>query len=336
MPKVSIITINYNGLEDTIECLESLKKIIYPNYEVFVVDNASKNREGNELKKRFGKYINLIQSDKNLGFSGGNNLAIREVIKEGKSKYICLLNNDTIVDKFFLKYLVTKIKVDKRICGVTPEILKYYDKTIIDGIGISYYKCGLSFGINNNKIKHSKVNDKIFAAGAACVLHSVDALKSICIGTEYFDEDFFLYGEDLDLGFRMLLKGYYPSYEKKSIVFHKGSKSVNKKGASFKYYYLSRNLLFVILKNYPISLLIKYLIPIIIAQIITVLFYMTRGEFKLIWNIYKGFFSKFFIMYKKRKIILQNSNVQSIYIESFFEKHIFPYKYLNYFKNKYL
>jgi GT2 family glycosyltransferase len=103
--KVCIIIINWNGLEDTIECLESLKKIVYPHYEIIVVDNASSGNDVEVLKETYGDYIHIITNDKNYGFSEGNNIGIRYALAR-QSDYVFLLNNDTIVDANFLTELV--------------------------------------------------------------------------------------------------------------------------------------------------------------------------------------------------------------------------------------
>ena len=94
-PKVSIIILNWNGLKNTICCLQSLKKITYQNYEVVVVDNGSKNKQADVLEERFKNYIHLIRNEENLGFAGGNNIAIKKVIAERKSEYVLLLNNES-------------------------------------------------------------------------------------------------------------------------------------------------------------------------------------------------------------------------------------------------
>src|SRR3989344_9330156 len=105
-PKVSIIILNWNGWKDTIECLESLYKITYPNYEVIVVDNGSKDDSVKQIRKVIKKNTRLILNKDNSGFAEGNNVAMRQVLKEKKSKYVLLLNNDTVVDKNFLEPLV--------------------------------------------------------------------------------------------------------------------------------------------------------------------------------------------------------------------------------------
>lgn len=125
-PKVSIITLNWNGLDDTTECLESLKKVTYPNYEVIVVDNGSEGNDAQVLKEKFGDYIQLIQNDKNYGFGEGFNTGIRYVLANSQPKYILIVNNDVVVDSNFLDELVRVAEGDERIGIVGPKIY-YYD-----------------------------------------------------------------------------------------------------------------------------------------------------------------------------------------------------------------
>ena len=113
-PEVSIIILNWNGLEDTIECLESLKKITYPNYKLIIVDNGSEGNDVAVLRHRFGSYIHIIEKDKNYGFTEGNNIGMRYALK-GEARYILLLNNDTIVDPDFLSNLIKVAAGDPKI-----------------------------------------------------------------------------------------------------------------------------------------------------------------------------------------------------------------------------
>lgn len=334
MPKVSIITINYNGIKDTIECLESLKKILYPNYEVFVVDNASNNREGEKLKNKFGKYINLIQSNKNLGFAGGNNLAFDYIFENSDSKYVLLINNDMIVNPSFLNYLVESIERNSNICSVSPQGLNYYNRDIVDGIGISYYKCGLSFAINKGLPKDSRIKDAFFSSGSGCVIYSIKSLVELKkYHQEYFDSDFFMYSEDVDLGFRFIHLGYTHEYNLKSIIYHKGSRSSGI-DSDFSRYYSIRNNILTIYKNYPLYLLLKYLLFIIITQFAMCILYIKRGKIKLFFRSYTEAIKIVPTMYKKRKLILKNSKIKNKDFIKSFETKIFPFKYFSYFNKK--
>lgn len=123
-PRVSIIILNWNGLEDTIECLESLRKITYPNYEIIIVDNASTGKDVVVLKERYGDYIHIIANDKNYGFAEGNNIGIRYALAK-QSDYVFMLNNDTIVDADFLAELVRVAEEDDK-AGILGGKIYYY------------------------------------------------------------------------------------------------------------------------------------------------------------------------------------------------------------------
>jgi len=123
-PKVSIIILNWNGLGDTIECLESLKKITYPNYGIIVVDNGSSGSDVEALRERYGDYIHIIQNEKNYGFAKGNNVGIRYVLAEGVD-YVLVLNNDTVVAPTFLDELVSCCQKEHRIGAAGPKLYWY-------------------------------------------------------------------------------------------------------------------------------------------------------------------------------------------------------------------
>ena len=123
-PKVSIITLNWNGLEDTEECLASLQTVTYPNYDVIVVDNASTGNDVAVLREQFGDYAHIIQNDRNRGFAAGNNIGIRHAL-ENNAEYVFLLNNDTVVDPAFLDELVRVAETDQSIGIFCPNIYAY-------------------------------------------------------------------------------------------------------------------------------------------------------------------------------------------------------------------
>lgn len=124
--KVSIVIVNWNGLMDTTECLESLQKIDYPNYEVVVVDNGSDGNDVQMLQNRFGDYIHLIRNDRNYGGCGGYNIGVRYVLENSNADYILILDNDTVVIPEFLTEMVEVFKADSSI-GIASAIIYYYD-----------------------------------------------------------------------------------------------------------------------------------------------------------------------------------------------------------------
>ena len=110
--KVSVIILNWNGLDDTIECLESLRRITYPSYEAVVVDNASSGDDAQVLRQKYAQYAHIIENDKNYGFAEGNNVAIRYALKHSNPNYFLLLNSDTVVAPAFLGIMVDDAEGD--------------------------------------------------------------------------------------------------------------------------------------------------------------------------------------------------------------------------------
>ncbi len=129
-PRVSIVVVNWNNFADTAECLESLGKTTYPNYDVVVVDNASNGDDARLLRERFADCIRLIENDRNCGFAEGSNIGMRDALDRG-ADYVALLNNDTVVAPDFLDDLVAMAQSDGRVgimggkvyCYETPDMI---------------------------------------------------------------------------------------------------------------------------------------------------------------------------------------------------------------------
>jgi len=255
-PKVSIIILNWNGLKDTIKCLESLKKITYPNYEVIVVDNGSEGNDADILEEQYKDYIRVIRNKENLGFAGGNNVGIRKVLEEGKSEYILLLNNDTIVDPSFLDELVKVATQDEKIGSVQSLLLNLNKKTI-DSLGQELLLWGATDkGIYSDKSLYNlEENQEIFGACAASVLYKTEVIKQ----TGFFDEKFFAIFEDVDLSWKIRLIGYKSFLAVKSLVYHKRGISGKSSSSNFKKYLFHKNLLSIIFRYYPQSLILFFI-----------------------------------------------------------------------------
>jgi len=265
--KVSIIIINWNGLKDTLECLKSLKEIDYPNYEVFVVDNGSNKEEQDFLKAKIIKSeeipqeTRLILSKENLGFSGGNNLAINRILSEDQSDFILLLNNDTIVEKKFLTELM-KTAVQEKKAGIFGSKIYYYDYERKNNIHSAGFRADLSRGSFSSVEKLDKadannIQEPVavdFVTGA-CLLIKKEVIKKIGL----LDERYFLIFEDTDWCLRAEKIGYQILYVPKSIVWHKIGQAIKKtKGLSV--YYYARNLFWLEAKHADRTQLIKFLL----------------------------------------------------------------------------
>lgn len=219
--RVSIILVNYNTTQDTIECIKSLQNIDYNNFDIIVVDNKSQQDEFYKLDKFIKNIENctLISSDKNGGFAYGNNIGIR-LAKKRKSDYILLLNSDTEVEKDFLNYLVAAIEENIKSIAITiGKINYYYDKNKIwyggGAINWSNYT-GVHFGENQTDNGQCDIKKEITFATGCAMLINTNINTDITLPEEYF-----MYYEDVDFCARLVNEGYKIIYEPKAVIYHK-------------------------------------------------------------------------------------------------------------------
>ena len=226
-PLVYIITINWNGLEDTLECLGSLEKINYSPYRIIVVDNGSKDNQAAVIKEKY-PLIELIENIKNEGFVNANNQGI-EVALTQNAKYILLLNNDTTVKNDFLDILIEHAEKNKDVGILSPKIL-YYDSDTIWSMGGRINNL-TGFSIMIGKRKQSKQYNEIiepdFITGCAMLIKR-EVIEKIGL----LDPIYFAYYEDTDYSFRVRDAGYKIKVIPGSVIRHKKSASAGIKGSS--------------------------------------------------------------------------------------------------------
>jgi GT2 family glycosyltransferase len=245
-PKVSIIIINWNGYGDTIELLNSLSKIIYQNYKIFLVDNKSDGDDVQKLKCVLNPGMELICNNINAGFSGGNNIGIKSALKEG-TDFILLLNNDTVVEPDFLNILVEGFKLNEKTAITAPRINYYYkpEKIWSSGGKISSIR-GSGFALADvmENETDKEVKQVTFVSGC-CMLIKKDLFETV----GFFDDNYFLYLEDTDLCTRTIKAGYKIIVMPQSKILHK-VKASSKRVNSNTLYYEVRNRLFFARKNF--------------------------------------------------------------------------------------
>ncbi len=243
-PKVCIITLNWNGLEDTIECLESLKKITYPAYEVIVVDNGSKGNDAQVLEERFGDYIHLIKIDRNYGYYNGANIGITYALNNSHPDYLLLLDNDTVVDPEFLAEMVKVAEADPAI-GVAGAKIYYYDEPDrLQYLGgkIDLWKGAVSpLGIIRERILGKKEFDRgqhdsikeVEHIAFWCALIRRESLESIGLFEGRHFHEYAEYAE-IDYFIRVREAGFKIVYIPKARVWHK-YRSANRLDGSVQY-----------------------------------------------------------------------------------------------------
>ncbi len=248
---IGIVLVNYNSAEDTIECIESLKKMTYSNYRIIVADNSSSDYSLEALyKKKNETDFELLELDENRGFSAGNNAGIRLALELG-AEYVLLLNNDTLVEPDFLKRLMEAGMDIPADSVMTCTILYADDKEKI-------WYAGGSYNLRTAKVSQlgmgkgwQPVQDKLvevtFASGC-CMCIPASVIRDV----GFLDESYFLYEEDTDYCYRLWKKMIKIYYVPKAIIYHKVSSSTSKtkKISGITQYYMIRNKYFFINKYY--------------------------------------------------------------------------------------
>jgi len=296
-PQVSIIILNFNGLALTKKCVDSVGHITYPNYRLVIIDNNGGQKNGEILRAKYGKKHIVLENDKNLGYAGGNNVGIRYALTSLRADYVLILNNDTVVHPSFLEQMVKSASPSLKIGMVGATILQHNKQDRIDTIGLKLLMSGLPY-------KRTNVQDPLFCPSGACALYSAKMLYDIEMNGEFFDEDFFLYAEDVDLGFRGILRGYESMIADDAIVYHKVS-ATTKEQSPLSIYYGHRNTPLMILKNFPRSLLLRYGAKILFFQIITPIYYLFTNP-RNIWTVVQSKIDALLLfpkMMQKRRLI---------------------------------
>ena len=250
-PKVYIIILNWNGREETLECLKSVNKINYPNFLTIVVDNGSTDGSEEAIKAAFPE-VAFIQTGKNLGYAEGNNVGIRFAIDKG-ADYVFILNNDTIVDANVITTLVNEAEKNPSAAIFGPKIYFYDKPDVINSAGgnIQYdtmERSQIGYGFKEDNRTYSSVTSVDWTTGAALFIR-ISVLKVVGL----FDADYFLICEDLDLCSRVRKQGYDILFVPTSKVWHKVSTAFEGNFSPIYYYYFFRNSLMFIQKNIEVN-----------------------------------------------------------------------------------
>lgn len=291
---ISIITVNYNGMEDTCQMIYSLKNYIsaFP-YEIIVVDNASSCDEASFIQTKFPD-VKCIRSNKNLGFAGGNNLGI----SRAKGKYILLLNNDTYIENSTLSELTRLLELNPAIGAVSPKI-KFSNSNIIQFAG---YTALSRITLRNKLIGFGEVDSgqydeacpTPFVHGAAMMIRR-DIIEQIGLMPEIY----FLYYEELDWCEQIKKSGFELWYDPQAEVYHKESHTVGQ-NSCLRCFYLSRNrLLFAWRNRTGYSKISAIIYQLLIANPKNIFIYAIKGQIDLIMACLKGIIN--FITMKNKK-----------------------------------
>ena len=248
-PLVSVIILNWNGLEHLKDCLPSMTAQNYENLEIIVVDNGSTDGSIEYIQKEFPDTVTLIRNAENVGFCIGNNIGI----EVASGEYLVVLNNDTELDANWISALVDIAEKHPDVGMFASKILSFYDRDKIDCVGHLIYPDGLSRGRGRGETdngQYDQIEEVIFPSGCAAFYR-----KAMLDEIGLFDEQFFIYVEDSDLGMRGRLAGWKCLYVPQAIVYHKYSATMGGYSPQ-KAYLVERNRIWSVVKTLPLSMLI--------------------------------------------------------------------------------
>ena len=243
-PLVSVIVVNWNGLDYLPGCLDSLAAQSYPALDVIVVDNGSTDGSIEYLRSRQAERVQLLEQPGNLGFAGGNNVGIRA----SKGAYVALLNNDAEADPEWVAALVAAAEGDPAVGMCASRIYVWRRPDLLDGAGLIVSGDGIGRGrgrLEEDGERYQREAD-VLLPSACAALYRRAMLDEIGL----FDEDFFAYCEDTDLGLRGRIAGWRCRYVPGAIARHRYSRSTDAH-SPFKAFHVERNRIWVVMKCFP-------------------------------------------------------------------------------------
>ena len=269
MKGLAVIVPNYNGKKFLKDCFESIKKqnnIL----EVIIIDNGSDDGSVEFIKEKYPEYI-LIENKENLGFSK----AVNQGIKISSAEYCFLLNNDVELEIDCASKLLKCIEKDKNIFAVASKMVQFHDRDKLDDVGDEYTVLGWTKKVGDGRSSKLYSHEReIFSACAGAALYRRCIFDTI----GYFDENFFAYMEDVDIGYRAKIYGFKSVYCSDAVVYHHVSATSGSRYNSFKIRLAARNNVYVPYKNMPWPQLLLNLIFLLIGFMIKYLFFVSKGH----------------------------------------------------------
>ena len=302
-PTISVVIVNWNSGDLLNQCIAHLEKQTVTPLQIFVVDNASSDSSTQQVKN--SDKVLFCPMSENLGFAKGNNRAIVQC----KGDYVVLLNPDAFPEPDWLEQLCIAAQTYPEVAVFGSRQLNQRNLEIMDGIGDIYHISGLVWRDRYGFEQQSQdlIAREIFSPCAAASMYSRSALTEV----GGFDEDYFCYVEDIDLGFRLRLAGYKARYVPKAVVHHVGSATTGGQHSDFSVYYGHRNLVWTFVKNIP-GFLFWILLPLhILLNLLTIVWFSVHGKGSVILRAKRDALLGLPNVWEKRKNI-QRTRVSSV------------------------
>lgn len=338
MAKAVAVIINYNGGQYVEKCVETLLAQTYEDLKILFIDNASPEKDGLDIMHRLydeNTRVTIVANTTNKGYAKAANQGIRVALSRD-AEFVMIANPDLVFTPEYFSVLIEKLKEEKQIAAITGKIYKYDYKNdkptdIIDSTGLFMYKNRRIIDNGQGLVDEGQFNEpiEIFGVSGACPIYRMKALEDVKIMDEYFDEDFFMYKEDVDLSWRFNLYGWKCFYEPKAVAYHGRGTGVarrffskeifvNRKNLSaFQKKLALRNQFCMEIKNdFFVNRLrdFRYVMP----RKLFLPFYMTFVE-PYLWLGFFGFLKLLPRMLSKRSIIMKNKKLSAAQIHKWFK-----------------
>ena len=304
IPLVSIVVVYWNSAEHLPRCLECLTRQTFQDFEVILIDNGSFDKEIDALQQKYSTLgLRVEHLASNLGFAKANNIGAHLA----RGNWLALLNTDAFPKPDWLENLLYAAEKNPEFGFFASRQIQANAPEWLDGAGDAYHISGLGWRrcYNLRSDNHALEAKEVFSScGAAALYAREDFLQA-----GGFDEDYFSYFEDIDLGFRLRLNGKKCLYIPDAVVQHVGSASTGKR-SGFSVYYGYRNMIWTFAKDMPGGLFWLFL-PVHVGTILFFILYLTlRAQGSMIWRAVFDAVSGLPKTLKKRRIIQQNRKVR--------------------------
>ncbi len=275
-PWISVVIANWNGAPVLPRCLDALAAQTFRDFEVIIVDDASSDGAVDALKSRCPN-TRVVKLKQNVGFAAANNLGAHNA----RGRWLALLNNDAFPHPDWLERLIVATIQQPEFAMFASRLVQAEQPDRLDGTGDVYHVSGLAWRRHHDGFvgQIGQLVEEVFSPCGAAALY----LREVFLQAGGFDEDFFAYHEDVDLGFRLRLQGFRCLYVPDAIVAHQGSASYGK-DSDFAIYHGHRNLVWTYFKNMPTTLFWRYLPDHLTANFASLVYHSLHGHARAIWR----------------------------------------------------
>lgn len=274
--QVTVVIVNYNSEGLLEKCLTCLGKQSLKPHNILVVDNGSSD---DSIRKALKTKVDfeLIRSPVNIGFAAANNLALDKV----KTEYVATLNPDAFPAPGWLHALISHANQNNPVSSFASCQLMFEKQSFLDGTGDLLHFSGVmrrrGYGKSIDFLQCAEL--EVFSACAGAAMYRTDVVTEL----GGFDEDFFCYAEDIDLGFRLRLKGHDCHFVREAQVLHIGSATTGK-DSDFSIYHGQRNMVWVFVKNMPPILLVIFALPHLLMNLLMLFYFWRKGRFRVVFR----------------------------------------------------